>query len=109
MTGDSCSSVVRGTDGYFYGYCLRNGGQSWNGGYDFVARAPIDHRGPVNWEKYFDGAWSEPGVGGKSSRLDGGGVAWWLTADETIGVAWVKGGMGLTVSKDRLHFTPLLA
>jgi hypothetical protein len=73
MTGDSCSSVVRGTDGYFYGYCLRNGGQSWNGGYNFVARAPIDHPGPGNWEKYFNGAWSESGVGGNSSKLGGGG------------------------------------
>jgi hypothetical protein len=108
-TGDSCGTVVRGTDGYFYASCLHNGGHSWDGGYAFAARAPVAKPGPGNWKKYYNGAWSEPGVGGKLSKINGGGVAYWLTADETIGVTWVKGGIGLTVSKDRLNFTPLLS
>jgi hypothetical protein len=108
-TGDSCANVVRGQDGYDYAYCLHNGGHSWDGGYAFVARAPSSDPGPGKWKKYFSGAWSEPGVGGKSSPTDGGGSAWWNTKGETIGLNWVKGGMGLVVSQDRLHFTPILS
>lgn len=108
-TGDSCGNVVRGNDGYFYAYCAHDGNHSWYGGYAFAARAPQNNPGPGNWTKYFNGTWTEPGVGGKSSKIDAGAVAWWLTTDETVGFNWVKGGMGLTVSNDRLHFTPLLS
>jgi hypothetical protein len=103
-TGDSCANVVRGNDGYDYAWCLHNGGHSWDGGYGFFARAPTSDPGPGQWKKYFNGSWSEPGVGGKSSPIDGGGVAWWNTAGETIGLNWVKGGIGLDASQDRLHF-----
>jgi hypothetical protein len=108
-TGDSCANVVRGQDGYDYAYCLHNGGHSWDGGYAFAARAPSSDPGPGKWTKYFNGSWSEPGVGGKSSPINGMGSAWWTTAGETIGLNWVKGGMGLTASRDRLHFTPVLS
>jgi hypothetical protein len=104
-TGDSCVSVVRGQDGYDYAYCLHNGGQSWNGGYAFIARAASANLGPGQWKKYFNGQWSEPGVDGKSSKIDGLGVAWWSTTGETLALNWVKGGMGLQTSEDRLHFT----
>jgi hypothetical protein len=104
-TGDSCVSVVRGQDGYDYAYCLHNGGQSWNGGYAFIARAASASLGPGQWKKYFNGQWSEPGVDGKSSKIDGLGVAWWSTTGETLALNWVKGGMGLQTSEDRLHFT----
>jgi len=107
-TGDSCPTVVRGKDGYFYAYCLHNGGQSWNGGFGFVARAPVSKTGPGNWKKYFNGAWSEPGVGGKSSKA-GGADAYWLTTDEMVGVTNVSQGLGLSVSKDYLNFTNLLS
>ena len=69
-TGDSCANVVRGTDGYDYAYCVHNGGHSWDGGYGFIARAPSSDPGPGKWRKYFNGEWSEPGVGGKSSPFD---------------------------------------
>jgi hypothetical protein len=36
------------------------------------------------------------------------GSAWWNSAAETIGLSWVKGGMSLIASQDRLHFTALL-
>jgi hypothetical protein len=108
-TGDSCGNVVRGQDGYDYAYCVHNGGHSWNGGYTFAARALSSDPGPGKWKKYFNGSWSEPGVGGKSSPIDGGGSAWWNTSGETLGLKWVKGGMGLVVSRDRLHFTPILS
>jgi hypothetical protein len=108
-TGDSCITAVRGQDGYDYAYCLHNGGHSWDGGYTFVARAAASDPGPNKWKKYFNGAWSEPGVDGKSSPIDGAGSGWWTTTGETIGLNWVKGGMGLTASADRLHFSPLLS
>jgi hypothetical protein len=108
-TGDSCANVVRGQDGYDYAYCLHNGGHSWDGGYAFAARAPSSDPGPGKWRKYFNGSWSEPGVGGKSSPIDGMGSAWWNTTGETIGLNWVKGGMGLVTSADHLHFTVILS
>jgi len=109
-TGDSCPAVVRGQDGYDYAYCLHNGGHSWDGGYGFVARAPASDPGPGKWKKYSNGAWSEPGVAGKSSPVDGLGVAYWTTVHETVGLNWVKkGGLGLLASADRLHFTPVLS
>jgi hypothetical protein len=104
-TGDSCVSVVRSQDGYDYAYCLHNGGQSWNGGYAFIARAASANLAPGQWKKYFNGQWSEPGVDGKSSKIDGLGVAWWSTMGETLALNWVKGDMGLQASEDRLHFT----
>jgi hypothetical protein len=104
-TGDSCGNVVRGNDGYVYAYCSHNGAHAWEGGYVFLARAPASDPGLGKWKKYFNGSWSEPGVGGKSSPIDGGGVAWWKTTSETIGVNWVKGGLGLDTSGDRIHFT----
>ncbi|WP_426410830.1 hypothetical protein [Bradyrhizobium ganzhouense] len=107
FTGDSCPSVVKGEDGYYYAYCLRNGGQSWNGGYTFIARAPASNLAASQWKKFFNGAWSEPGVGGKSSPIDGLGVAYWTTTHQTISLNWARGGIGLQVSADRLHFTPL--
>jgi hypothetical protein len=108
-TGDSCGSVVRASDGYFYAYCVHNGGHSWDGGYGFVARASVSDPGPGKWKKYYNGAWSEPGVDGKSSPIVGGGYAWWTTLSGTAGLSWVKGGIGLTVSTDYLHFTPILS
>jgi len=108
-TGDSCPSVVRGQDGYDYAYCLHNGGHSWEAGYGFIARALANDPGPGKWKKYFNGEWSEPGVDGKSTKVDGLGAAYWNTARETIGLNWVKGGMGLIASSDLLHFTPVLS
>jgi hypothetical protein len=98
-TGDSCGTVVRGQDGYFYAYCLHNGGHSWDGGYAFAARAPIAHPGPGNWKKYDNGEWSEPGVGGKSSKIDGTSVAYWLTLDETVKLSSLPQGTGLAIPR----------
>lgn len=108
-TGDSCPSVVRGDDGFDYAYCLHNGGHSWDGGYGFIARAPSSNPGPGQWKKFFNGGWSEPGVGGKSSPVNGLGVAYWTTTLQTVSVNWVKGGIGLQASADRLHFTQVFS
>jgi hypothetical protein len=73
-------------------------------------RAPASDPGPGKWKKYFNGTWSKPGVGGKSSPVDGLGVAYWTTTRETVGLNWVKGGgLGLLASRDRLHFKAVLS
>jgi hypothetical protein len=101
MTGESCASALNGKDGYYYAYCGRNVDHV-----GYVARAPVADPGPGKWEKYFDGAFSQPGVGGDASQLGGGGAAsTWLTTGETVRVVWVKDGLGLAFSQDRLHFT----
>ncbi len=99
--------MVKGEDNYYYAYCLHNGGQSWNGGYTFIARAPGSNLAPGQWKRFFNGTWSEPGVGGKSSAVGGLGVAYWSTTKQTISLDWVHGGIGLQVSADRLHFAPV--
>jgi hypothetical protein len=107
-TGDSCATAVRGHDGYYYAYCVHNGGHSWDGGYGFVARAPAADAGPGKWKKYFNGSWSQPGVDGKASPFSGG-VAYWTTTNQTVGINWVKGGLGLTAASDYLHFAPVFS
>ena len=48
-------------------------------------------------------------MGGKSSPINGLGVAYWTTTHQTISLNWAKGGIGLQVSTDRLHFTPVIS
>jgi hypothetical protein len=108
-TGDSCMIAVRGQDGYDYAYCLHNGGHSWDGGYTFVARASASDPGPGKWKKYFNGDWSEPGVDGKSSPIDGFGVGFWSTIHSFIGLKGLNGKIGISVSSDQIHFTPILS
>src|SRR5260370_22455130 len=83
-TGDSCPTVIKGKDEFYYAYCLRNGGQSWNGGYTFLARAPIAQPGPGNWKKFYNGEWSEAGVRGPASGVDSFAVVYRATPPKTI-------------------------
>ncbi|WP_256255665.1 RICIN domain-containing protein [Streptomyces sp. MUSC 14] len=59
--------------GYFYVYygsriIDKNGG--WKAFYEHVARAPISAKmAPGSWRKWYDGAWSQPGTGGKESNI----------------------------------------
>ncbi|MFJ3648158.1 RICIN domain-containing protein [Streptomyces murinus] len=59
--------------GYFYVYygsriVDKKGG--WKAFYEHVARAPIAERmAPGSWRKWYDGAWSQPGTGGKESNI----------------------------------------
>jgi hypothetical protein len=59
--------------GYFYVYYgsrIVNKGGGWVAFYEHVARAPIsDKMATGSWQKYYDGAWTQPGVGGKESNL----------------------------------------
>ncbi|MFE3203229.1 RICIN domain-containing protein [Embleya sp. NPDC059237] len=58
--------------GYFYAFygsrvVDKNGG--WKAFYAHVARAPISGKMATGtWQKWYDGAWSQPGVGGKESN-----------------------------------------
>ncbi|MYV98746.1 RICIN domain-containing protein [Streptomyces sp. SID3343] len=63
---------VDAASGYFYAYygsrvVDKNGG--WKAFYAHVARAPISGKMATGtWQKWYDGAWSQPGVGGKESN-----------------------------------------
>ncbi|MBV8924255.1 MAG: hypothetical protein JOZ74_02680 [Bradyrhizobium sp.] len=64
--------------------------------------------GPGRWRKYFNGDWSELGVGGDATLL-GSNIrpAYWTAIDAEVGVDWTRGGITLSVSTDRLHFAKL--
>nr|WP_307352908.1 RICIN domain-containing protein [Kitasatospora herbaricolor] len=59
--------------GYFYVYygsriVDKNGG--WAAFYEHVARAPISGKmAPSSWQKWYNGAWTQPGVGGQESNM----------------------------------------
>lgn len=59
--------------GYFYVYYgsrIVDKGGSWGGFTEHVARAPISGKMATGtWQKYYDGAWRQPGVGGKESGV----------------------------------------
>ncbi|WP_441246999.1 RICIN domain-containing protein [Kitasatospora sp. McL0602] len=59
--------------GYFYVYYgsrLIDKGGSWKAFYEHVARAPISAKmAPGSWQKWYDGAWAQPGVGGQESNM----------------------------------------
>ncbi|BEJ11750.1 hypothetical protein CspHIS471_0202100 [Cutaneotrichosporon sp. HIS471] len=59
--------------GYFYvwyGSRIINKGGSWVAFHEHVARAPMSGKmAPGTWNKYYAGAWNEPGLGGKESNL----------------------------------------
>ncbi|MES9392389.1 hypothetical protein ABEQ49_02485 [Cutibacterium acnes] len=61
--------------GYFYVYygsrvIPKKGAGGPNGGLSHVARAPMSGKmAPGTWHKWFGGAWSQPGIGGRESNL----------------------------------------
>ncbi|WP_446664934.1 RICIN domain-containing protein [Flexivirga sp. B27] len=59
--------------GYFYVYYgsrIVDKGGSWGGFTEHVARAPISGKMATGtWQKYYDGKWHQPGVGGKESGV----------------------------------------
>lgn len=64
QTGEGDCTWVSDND-YLYAYCL----DTLNYGL-FAARAPISNPTPGQWLKYFNGAWSEPGLGGRDETLN---------------------------------------
>ncbi|MER7753828.1 RICIN domain-containing protein [Kitasatospora sp. NPDC097643] len=59
--------------GYFYvtyGSRIVDKGGSWGNFRAHVARAPIAGKmAPGTWQKWYDGAWSQPGTGGRESTV----------------------------------------
>lgn len=59
--------------GYFYVYYgsrIVDKGGSWKNFRQHVARAKMSAKmAPGSWQKWYDGAWSQPGVGGRESNL----------------------------------------
>ncbi|RSS52424.1 RICIN domain-containing protein [Streptomyces sp. WAC01280] len=73
-TGDQ-RLFVDTASGYFYAFygsrIVNKGyGGGWAAFYGHVARAPISGKmAPGSWQKWYDGAWSQPGVGGRESNM----------------------------------------
>nr|BFD86593.1 hypothetical protein StreXyl84_59940 [Streptomyces sp. Xyl84] len=54
----------------FYGSRIVDKGGSWKAFHAHVARAPISGKmAPGSWRKWYDGAWSQPGTGGRESNM----------------------------------------
>ncbi|MEE4545129.1 RICIN domain-containing protein [Streptomyces sp. V4-01] len=54
----------------FYGARLVDKGGSWRAFYEHAARAPMSGKMAAgSWQKWYDGSWSQPGVGGKESTM----------------------------------------
>jgi hypothetical protein len=104
INGEGDCTMVDGLDGYLYAYCLRN--SDWQ---TIVARAPaLD---PTEWRKYYEGGWSEPGLGGNAMAIGfvGTGTGYlkepgWVAAVTTD--RWF-GGVRLSLSKDKVSFVDL--
>jgi ricin-type beta-trefoil lectin protein len=65
--------LVDTASGYFYAFYgsrLVDKAGGWKAFYEHVARAPIaDKMAPGSWRKWYDGSWSQAGVGGKESNM----------------------------------------
>ncbi|MFC9331581.1 RICIN domain-containing protein [Kitasatospora sp. NPDC057015] len=54
----------------FYGSRVLDKSAGWKAFHEHVARAPISGKmAPSSWQKWYDGAWSQAGVGGKESNM----------------------------------------
>ncbi|NUT91818.1 MAG: hypothetical protein HOY78_07275, partial [Saccharothrix sp.] len=71
-TGDQ-RLFVDTASGYFYAFygsriVDKSGG--WKAFYGHVARAPISSKmAKGSWQKWYDGAWTQPGIGGRESTM----------------------------------------
>lgn len=104
ITGEGDCTMVDGLDGYLYAYCLRN--SDWQ---TIVARAPASD--PTAWRKYYEGAWNEPGLGGKATAIGfvGIGTGYLQELGRVAAVAtdpWF-GGVRLSLSQDKVSFVDL--
>ncbi|MFJ3583173.1 RICIN domain-containing protein [Streptomyces sp. NPDC090127] len=71
----------------FYGSRIVEKGGGWKAFHAHVARAPISGKmAPGSWRKWYDGAWTEPGVGGRESNMvpvgSAGGTGYTPVSDE---------------------------
>ncbi|GAA4837171.1 RICIN domain-containing protein [Kitasatospora terrestris] len=65
--------LVDTASGYFYvfyGSRVVDKGSGWKAFHEHVARAPISGKmAPGSWQKWYNGAWTEAGVGGRESNM----------------------------------------
>ncbi len=104
ITGEGDCSLVDGHDGFLYAYCLRN--SDWQ---TIVARAAAAD--PIDWRKYHEGQWREPGLGGEATDIGfvGTGAGYlddlgWVAAVATD--PWFN-GLRLSLSADKVSFVDL--
>ena len=104
ITGEGDCSMVDGADGYLYVYCLRN--SDWK---TIAVRAPLGDL--TDWRKFYQGVWSEPGLGGEATAIGFFGPAagylrqpGWLATVTTD--PWF-GGVRLSFSADKVSFVDL--
>jgi hypothetical protein len=110
VTGEGDCTVVNGQDGYYYAYCLRN--SDYN---TIVARAPVSNPYPGSWTKYYNGSWSQPGLGGNATPLGSLGTSfgmstgYWTDTNNVVvyGVDASAGGLIISFSPDKTSFTTL--
>ncbi|SEQ56882.1 hypothetical protein SAMN05428969_3527 [Devosia sp. YR412] len=103
-TGEGDCTMVDGFDGYLYAYCLR--ASDWQ---TIIARA--EPGAPTVWHKYFEGGWTEPGLGGQSTDIGFVGIGTGYLRDHS----WVAavatdpwfGGLRLSLSADKVSFVDL--
>ncbi len=102
-TGEGDCTMVDGQDGHVYAYCLR--ARDWR---NIVARAPKDDPGPGAWLKYYEGAWSEPGILGNATALGriGTSSAYLPSIGQTLLIAIDAklGGAKLSFAGDHVSF-----
>jgi hypothetical protein len=109
VTGTGSCTAIEGQDQYYYAYCWQNGTGHGDGA-TIVARAPVSDPVPAKWRKYYEGQWSQPGLGGDATGLQkgvGGSVARWTTGDEILLLGHVPRGIGLQFSTDGINFTAM--
>jgi hypothetical protein len=104
-TGEGDCTALNGLDGYYYMYCGRP-----RDGAVIVARAPVSNFGSGHWQKFFNGNWDQPGLGGDATSLGkglGSSAARWTSTGDTLLLGWVPGGMGLFFSSGHTQFAPM--
>lgn len=100
-SGEGDCTMIDGTDGYLYAYCLRT--SDWQ---TIVARA--NPGAPTEWHKFYDGRWDEPGLDGQATAIGFlGPGAGYLRAHGAVATLtndpWF-GGLRLSLSQDKTTF-----
>ncbi|WP_421950562.1 hypothetical protein [Pelagibacterium sp.] len=103
-SGEGDCTMIDGTDGYLYAYCLRN--SDWQ---TIVARARASE--PAVWHKFYQGSWNEPGLDGEATAIGflGPGAGYLQQHDRVATVTndpWF-GGVRLSFSADKVSFVDL--
>jgi len=111
-TGEGDCTFVNGHDGYYYAYCGRPRDHA-----AIALRAPVSNPGPGRWMKFYQGEWSQPGLGGDATNLNltlskgqslNTSAAYWTTTGETILTGnQDSSNKGVYFSSDHKTFTDL--